>query len=138
MHHVVSYSPYFIHLFTHLGNIYIGDYNNNRVRKVTVSTGIITTVMTGSDLWGVAVDTSGNVYCGDSSTVKKYTSSTAATSTIAGISGTYGYSGDGGAATSATLYWPRGVAVDSSGRQLMHTFTYVQLLPALSRQRVHC
>ncbi len=27
-----------------LGNIYIGDTNNNRVRKVTVSTGIITTI----------------------------------------------------------------------------------------------
>ncbi len=27
-----------------LGNVYIGDYNNNRIRKVTVSTGIITTI----------------------------------------------------------------------------------------------
>ena len=127
MHHVVCYSPYFIHLFTHLGNIYIGDYSNNRVRKVTVSTGIITTVMTGSIPWGVAVDASGNVYSGDrgSFTVKKYTSSTAATSTIAGISGSSGYSGDGVAATSATLFWLLGVALDSTGRQLTHTLMYV-------------
>ena len=27
----------------YLGNVYIGDYSNNRIRKVTVSTGIITT-----------------------------------------------------------------------------------------------
>ncbi len=50
--------------------------NNHRVRKVTVSTGIITT--------------------------------------IAGT-GTAGYSGDNGAATSAKLYFPSGIAVDTSG-----------------------
>ncbi len=59
-----------------LGNVYIADHSNNRIRKVTVSTGIITT--------------------------------------IAGT-GSYSYSGDGGAATSATLQAPSGVALDSSG-----------------------
>ncbi len=56
--------------------MYIADYYNNRVRKVTVSTGIITT------------------YAG---------------------TGTAGYSGDGGAATSAGLDYPFGVALDSLG-----------------------
>ena len=37
--------------------------------------------------------------------------------TIAGT-GTGSYSGDNGAATSATLYYPTGVAVDASGRIL--------------------
>ena len=37
--------------------------------------------------------------------------------TIAGT-GTASYSGDNGAATSATLYYPFGVAVDASGRIL--------------------
>ena len=64
---------------SNIGNVYIADEYNNRIRKVTVSTGVITT--------------------------------------IAGTgSGTY--SGDGGAATSATLYEPSGVAVDASGRIL--------------------
>ena len=60
--------------------MYIADYNNHRIRKVTVikSTGIITT--------------------------------------IAGT-GTGSYSGDGGAATSATLKYPAGVGLDSSGIQ---------------------
>ena len=64
---------------SNIGNVYIADRDNHRIRKVTVSTGIITL--------------------------------------IAGT-GTASYSGDNGAATSATLYTPRGIAVDSSGRIL--------------------
>ena len=64
---------------SNIGNVYIGDTYNQRIRKVTVSTGIITL--------------------------------------IAGT-GTSSYSGDNGAATSATLYYPMGVAVDASGRAL--------------------
>ena len=60
-----------------LGNVYIADYFNHRIRKVTVSTGIITT--------------------------------------IAGSSTSGGYSGDNGAATSATLNYPMGLALDASG-----------------------
>ncbi len=58
--------------------MYIADRLNNCIRKVTVSTGIITTV--------------------------------------AGT-GTTGYSGDNGAAISATMDSPIGVAIDSSGTQ---------------------
>ena len=57
--------------------MYIADTYSNRIRKVTVSTGIITT--------------------------------------IAGSSTIVGYSGDNGAATSAALYLPWGVALDASG-----------------------
>ena len=46
--------------------------------------------------------------------------------TIAGT-GSASYSGDNGAATSATLYYPYGVAVDASGRTLyycpLHRYT---------------
>ncbi len=62
-----------------IGNVCIGDSNNNRIRKVTVSTGVITTVAgTGSASYGgdngqatsaglnyprgVALDTSGNYF----------------------------------------------------------------------------
>jgi hypothetical protein len=56
--------------------VYIADHYNNRIRKVTVSTGIITTIVG---------------------------------------TGASSYSGDGGKATSAALYYPFGVDVDSSG-----------------------
>jgi hypothetical protein len=59
-----------------VGNVYFSDGENHRIRKVTVSTGIITT--------------------------------------IAGT-GTASYSGDNGPATSATLFSPDGITLDSSG-----------------------
>ena len=37
------YPPVYIHFNYSLGNVFIGDGNNCRIRKVTVSTGIITT-----------------------------------------------------------------------------------------------
>ena len=52
--------------------------------------------------------------------------STGIITTIAGT-GSTSYSGDNGAATSATLYYPYGVAVDASGRILynclLHRYT---------------
>jgi len=65
-----------IYFLYSLGNVYIPDYGNHRIRKVTVSTGIITT--------------------------------------IAGT-GTASYSGDNGAATSATINYAPGAALDASG-----------------------
>ena len=118
----------------HLGNIYIADYNNHRIRKVTVSTGIISTIAgtrtgDGGDngaatsaalSWpfGVGLDTAGNVYIADTSShrIRKVTISTGIITTFAGT-GTASYSGDNGPATSATLYYPNGVAVDSAGTQ---------------------
>ncbi len=68
-----------------LGNVYIADSKNHRIRKVTVSTGIITT--------------------------------------IAGT-GTSSYSGDNGAATSAALRYPTGVALDTAG--IFYHICYIQ------------
>ena len=57
----------------------------------------------------------GNVYISDSNRVRKITVDTGIISTIAGSGGTGAYSGDGGAATSASLNLPSGIVVDSSG-----------------------
>ena len=63
----------------------------------------------------MAVDASGNLYIADfyNNVIRKVTPS-GIISTVAG-NGTRGYSGDGGAATAAELYYPSGVAVDASG-----------------------
>ncbi|MCX6043672.1 MAG: tandem-95 repeat protein [Chloroflexi bacterium] len=74
----------------------------------------ITTIAGGfSDPLGVAVDSSGNVYIADSGNhlIRKVDAS-GNSSTFAG-NHTSGYSGDGGAAISAELSNPSGVAVDS-------------------------
>ena len=112
------------------GNIYIADTGNNRIRMVTKSTGIITTVAgdgtrgytgdgglaTSAGLYnpqGVAVDASVNIYIADYANhrIRMVTKSTGIITTVAG-DGQYGYTGVGGL---ATLYYPEGVAVDASG-----------------------
>ncbi|HTB06519.1 MAG TPA: T9SS type A sorting domain-containing protein, partial [Bacteroidia bacterium] len=113
-------------------NTYIVDLNNQRIRKVNNASGIINTVCgNGSygyngdgisaasaelyDPTGIAVDDSGNIYIADQGNqrVRKIYASTGIIATIAG-NGTQGYTGDGGAANSAELYNPTGVAVDGS------------------------
>lgn len=113
-----------------LGNLYIADRANNRIRRVDASTRIITTVAgTGTagfsgdgvatsaelnDIIGVAVDGSGNVYIADSGNNRIRRVSTGAITTVAGT-GALGFSGDGGAAIRAAINFPVGVAVDGLG-----------------------
>jgi len=113
------------------GNLYIADKGKHRIRKVDTN-GVISTVAgdgtTGysgdfgaaaeaqlDNPSGVAVDSSGNLYIVDTrnNSIRKVDTN-GVISTVAG-DGTYGYSGDGGAATDAQLYNPSAVAVDSSG-----------------------
>jgi trimeric autotransporter adhesin len=125
------------------GNMYIADTNNHRIRMVTKSTGIISTVAgtgypgysgdggqaTSAALnypYGVAVDASGNIYIADTDSyrIRMVTKSTGIISTVAGT-GSYSYSGDGGQATSAALNSPYGVAVDASGNiYISDTYNY--------------
>ena len=62
-----------------------------------------------------AVDSTGNLYIADlnNNRIRKVTPG-GTISTVAG-NGTYGFSGDSGAATTAQLNYPTGVAVDSTG-----------------------
>lgn len=113
------------------GNIYIADSGNHRVRKVSPD-GIIATVAgngtagysgdggpaTGAQLHtavAVAVDTEGNLYIAEDRNHRiRKVSSGGIITTVAG-NGTFGFSGDGGPATSARIGVPLGVAVDREG-----------------------
>jgi RHS repeat-associated protein len=115
------------------GNVYIGDSQNNCVRKLTVATGIITTVAgngtrgfsgdggpaTGATLAypsGLALDSAGNLFIADedNARIRRVDASTGTITTVAG-NGQWAYGGDGGSATSAELSFPSGVVVDTSG-----------------------
>jgi hypothetical protein len=118
--------------FDALGNMYIPDSANNRVRVVSPS-GIITTFAgtgigghTGdggpanaADLWspsGLAVDPAGNVYIADTQNnrIRKVSSTTQYITSIAG-NGYSAYGGDNGSATAASMYGPYGIALDRDG-----------------------
>lgn len=119
--------------FDSANNLYIADTVNNRIRKVTASTQVITTVA-GSTLGfggdggpavnaqlntpnGVAVDRVGNVFIADSlnHAIREVTVADGKINTVAGQGGSAGSTGDGGSATSAKLNYPYGVAVDAGG-----------------------
>jgi uncharacterized protein (TIGR03437 family) len=114
------------------GNIYFADSSAQRVRKISTN-GIITTVAGNGTAGyggdnaagplaqlnfpvGVAVDTNNLVYIADANNFRVRVVNPAGTIvTIAG-NGTEGFSGDGGAATSATLNYPEGVRVNAAGQ----------------------
>ena len=113
------------------GNIYISDTGNNRVRKVDTS-GVITTIAgngaagysgdggpaSAASLYsprGLAVDGGGNVYIADSINRRLRKVDTSGTITTVAGNGTYGYTGDGGPATSASFGTLWDVAIDAAG-----------------------
>ena len=114
------------------GNIYFVDCFNERVRKINMTTGIITTVAgTGiggysgdggpataariSHPNGIAVDGGGNIYIPDQLTARVRKISAAGIISTIGGTGVPGYSGDGGPAVSARLNNPNDIAVDAYG-----------------------
>ncbi len=68
---------------------------------------------------GVVIDSEGNIYFAEWSNncVRKITASTGIISTIAGT-GSAGYSGDGGLASSAELNIPNGLCIDTAGTNM--------------------
>jgi hypothetical protein len=127
------------------GNLFIADGDNNRIRKVGTN-GIIITVAgngfnSGPGMGGgysgdggpatnaelswpgdVALDASGNLFIADEGNQRiRKVGTNGIITTVAG-NGTRGYSGDGGAATSAEFDFPCGVALDASGNLFIADF----------------
>jgi len=114
------------------GNVYVADRDNFRIRKITTSEEGVVSVSTlagrnRGDLdgtgtaaqfnqpWGVAVDSSGNVYVADTNIhrIRKITPEGRVTTIAGGPIDRPGFAdGDG---TEARFRQPQGVAVDSSG-----------------------
>jgi sugar lactone lactonase YvrE len=122
------------------GDVFIADTYNNRVVEVTTSGRILSVAGDGvagysgdgrlaafaelNEPNGVALDAQGNLYIADSANnvVRRVDAKTGIITTVAGDyaadkanGGLGGFSGDGGAATSAQLNDPQGVAVDGAG-----------------------
>ncbi len=116
--------------FDALGNLFMADEGNRRIRKMDTF-GIITTVAgNGSylysgdnipatsaqfDPFSIAIDKNNNLYIADhyNNRIRKI-DSTGIIHTVSGT-GVGGYNGDGILATTAQLNWPEGVALDVCG-----------------------
>jgi sugar lactone lactonase YvrE len=116
-----------------------GSLQNNGVWTLDVATGTTTQIAGGnahagepsgdggpalqaglSDVEGLALDGQGGLYLADSGfeDIRKIDLNTGIISTVAGVPGEvspFGYSGDGGPATSATFNGPAGLAYDAAG-----------------------
>lgn len=120
-----------------VGNIYVVDVGNDRIRMVAAGTGTITTVAgdgTSAPLndggpatsaalknpKGLAIDNGGNLYISDSDNcrIREVAANTGIITTIAG-NGTCANTGDGGPATSAQANHPGTLAFDGSGNLYM-------------------
>lgn len=119
--------------FDAAGDLYFTDRNNSRIRKITMTTGFISTVAgTGTAGYNgdgiaataaqinnpneVAFDASGNLFIADwiNHRVRKVDKITGMISTIAGT-GTAGYNSDGILATAAQIDGPCGIIFDNAG-----------------------
>lgn len=115
------------------GDIFIADSHNHRVREVYVASGMIATIA-GTGVAGysgdggaataasldlptaLVLDAAGDVVIADTKNhrVRRIAAATGAITTVAG-DGVEGYSGDGGAATAASIDSPNGLALDEAG-----------------------
>ena len=113
-------------------NLYLADTHNHRIRKITATTGIITTIAgTGAPGFSgdttvattatlalphsITIDPAGNLYLADTANhrIRRIDAATGVITTVAG-DGTQAFAGDGGPAISASLDSPRNTAVSPS------------------------
>jgi sugar lactone lactonase YvrE len=114
------------------GDLYVSDGQNHRIRKISLTTGIITTFAgTGSEIPNgnghpalsanltlprlLAFDAAGNLFVADTAArIRRIDSVTGIVTTAVGH-GVPGYNGDGGLATAAEISMPKSLAFDAAG-----------------------
>jgi streptogramin lyase len=114
------------------GNVYLVDTDNHRVRKIDTNGVIHTIGGTGTAGYsgdggpatqarfntphGIASDPAGNVYVADpqNQRIRRIDAQSGIVTTVAGT-GSAGFSGDGGPATSARLNYPKGTEIAPDG-----------------------
>ena len=116
------------------GDLFIAEHVHNRIRKVSASTGLISTYAgtgaggnsgdggpatqgTIASVVGMTIDTAGNIYFAQNSSniIRMVTAATGVIGTAAGTRAPGGFGGDGGLATEALLNMPFDVDVDPLG-----------------------
>ena len=103
------------------GNLLIADTGHNRVRRVDAVSNIISTVVGGlARPVRVVADAVGNLFITESisNRIRRVDATSGVITTFAGTGG-YGYAGDNGPATSATLANPYGINFDRGGNLLI-------------------
>ena len=123
-----------------LGNLYVAELGNKRIRKITPG-GTISTFagdgvnfcstsgsgvgLQGPDPLGVATDAAGNVYIADVLTSRVCRVGPGGAVTIIAGNGVPGFSGDNGSATNASLRYPEGLVLDAEGElYIVDRFNY--------------
>ncbi len=116
------------------GNVYVADAGSNRIRMVSASTGVVTTICNSSTTGGfsgdgllainakinrpngICVDGNNNLYISDAGNqrIRKINLASGIITTVAGT-GTAGFSGDRGPATAAMINSPAGMFADKMG-----------------------
>jgi DNA-binding beta-propeller fold protein YncE len=115
------------------GNLYIADSSNDRLRRVDRQSGVISTLVGSGERGfagdggparlanlyfphGLALDEGGSLYIADAGNhrIRKWDGKTGTVTTVAGT-GQPRFYGNGGPATAAGLFAPRGVALDGKG-----------------------
>lgn len=124
------YSPYGM-VPDNMGNLYVADYDNNVIRKISLATGCVTTIAgtkgatgsvdgTGTSAQfyhpnGLALDGLGNLYIADyyNHSIRKMVLASGVVTTFAGTKGSFGSTD--GIGTSAKFYYPYALTSDGLG-----------------------